>query len=57
MHTRHHGGMRATEVELNHGQTAILDRAANIDPALHRFAAGTTDQMRPLILRILIQVF
>ena len=45
VHPGHHRRMRAAEVQLDHRQTAVLDGAADVDPALHRLAAGAADQV------------
>ena len=48
--------MRTAEVELHHRQPAVLDGAADVDPALHRLAAGAADQMRALVLGVRVQL-
>ena len=56
MHPGHHGRMRTTEVQLHHRQAGILDGAANINPALHRLATGTANQVRALVSRVFAQL-
>ena len=52
MHAGHQRRMRAAEIEFDHRQAAILDRAADIDPALDVLRTGAADQMGIAFARI-----
>ena len=52
MDARHQRRVRAAEIEFHHRQAAILNRAADIDPALDVLCPGAADQVGIAFARI-----